>query len=232
MSPLLTQLGAGQELVYGGNRVSVVSAELANAFKDGDHLVIVQGTGDLLHIPADQHSLVSAAVTDAFTAFTALAECSDDQITHFFECLAEKIEDDAGFSAVTTANVVDVDSASARGRSTTRLQLTAAMRSDVPPGLRSWAASPTRRQELIGSNDHDAWSVSSWRAPLGVVGFVFEGRPNVFADATGVLRQGNTEVLRIGSVPLAPAREIIGSCVEPALREAGLPMGSVRLVES
>ena len=34
---------------------------------------------------------------------------------------------------------------------------------------------------------------------LGVVGFVFEGRPNVFADATGVLRTGNTVVFRIGS---------------------------------
>src|SRR3954447_17455579 len=232
MSRLLTQLGAGQQLVYGGNRVSVVSAELANAFKDGDHLVIVQGTGDLLHIPADQHSLVSAAVTDAFTAFTALAECSDDQITHFFECLAEKIEDDAVFSAVTNANAVDVDSASARGRSTTRLQLTAAMRSDMAAGLRSWAASPTRRQQLIATTDHDAWSVSSWRAPLGVVGFVFEGRPNVFADATGVLRTGNTAVFRIGSDALSTARQMMHSCVEPALREAGLPAGSVRLLES
>src|SRR3954469_22723811 len=232
MSRLLTQLGAGQELVYGGNRVAVVSAELADEFKDGDHLVIVQETGDLLHIPGDQHALASTAVTDAAAAFTALAECSDDQITHFFECLAEKIEDDAVFSAVRTANVVDVDSASARGRSTTRLQLTAAMRSDMAAGLRSWAASPTRRQEVIAITDHDAWSVSSWRAPLGVVGFVFEGRPNVFADATGVLRTGNTAVFRIGSDALATAREIMRSCVEPALREAGLPASSVQLVDS
>jgi len=232
MSRLLTQLTAGQELLYGGNRVTVVSAELAEAFEDGDRLVIVQQTGDLLHIPGAEHALVSAAVTDAAAAFTSLAACSDDQITDFFECFARKIDDHSVFSAVTAANAIDVDSASSKGRSTTRLQLTPAMRTDMAAGLRSWAASPTRRQQLLASNDHDAWSVSSWRAPLGVVGFVFEGRPNVFADATGVLRTGNTAVFRIGSDALATAREIMRSCVEPALREAGLPMGSVRLVES
>src|SRR3954468_22265289 len=129
MSRLLTQLGVGQELVYGGNRVTVVSAELAEAFKEGDRLVIGQETGDLLHVPGNEHSLVSAAVTDAADAFTALAACSDDQITRFFECFAGKIDDDSVFAAVTDANANDVESALARGRSTTRLQLTAAMRS-------------------------------------------------------------------------------------------------------
>ena len=54
--------------------------------------------------------------------------------------------------------------------------------------------------------DHDRWSVEARRAPLGVVGFVFEGRPNVFADATGVLRTGNTVVMRIGSDALRHGR--------------------------
>ena len=54
--------------------------------------------------------------------------------------------------------------------------------------------------------DHDGWSVEARRAPLGVVGFVFEGRPNVFADATGVLRTGNTVVMRIGSDALRHGR--------------------------
>ena len=50
-------------------------------------------------------------------------------------------------------------------------------------------------------------------APLGVVGFVFEGRPNVFADATGVLRGGNTVVFRIGSDALGTARAIVRHAV-------------------
>jgi glutamate-5-semialdehyde dehydrogenase len=70
------------------------------------------------------------------------------------------------------------------------------------------------------------------RAPLGVVGFVFEGRPNVFADATGVLRSGNTVVFRIGSDALGTARAIVSEALAPALVEAGLPPGAVQLLDS
>jgi glutamate-5-semialdehyde dehydrogenase len=112
------------------------------------------------------------------------------------------------------------------------LQLSEAMRSDMAAGLRSWASSPIRREQQLSAIDHDGWSVSSWRAPLGVVGFVFEGRPNVFGDATGVLRTGNTAVLRIGSDALRTARAIMQCCVGPALTASELPAGAVQLVES
>ncbi|MEI9964451.1 MAG: aldehyde dehydrogenase family protein [Caulobacteraceae bacterium] len=69
-------------------------------------------------------------------------------------------------------------------------------------------------------------------APLGVVGFVFEGRPNVFADAAGVLRTGNTVVFRIGGDALGTARAIVAHALDPALAEAGLPEGAAALVES
>jgi glutamate-5-semialdehyde dehydrogenase len=106
------------------------------------------------------------------------------------------------------------------------------MRADMSAGLRSWGASTIRRQQHLSTIDHEGWSVSSWRAPLGVVGFVFEGRPNVFADATGVLRTGNTAVFRIGSDALGTAQAIMQHCLAPALAAAGLPAGSVQLVES
>jgi len=67
---------------------------------------------------------------------------------------------------------------------------------------------------------------------LGIVGFVFEGRPNVIADATGVLRGGNTVVFRIGSDALGTARAIMSGALEPSLVEAGLPKGAVSLIES
>jgi glutamate-5-semialdehyde dehydrogenase len=69
-------------------------------------------------------------------------------------------------------------------------------------------------------------------APLGVVGFVFEGRPNVFADAAGVLRSGNTAVFRIGSDALGTAQAIMHHAVKPALAAAGLPQGALGLIES
>ncbi len=228
----LTELTEGQVLVYGGDQVTVVSADLARSFAPGDRLVIVQDTGDLLHIPRAEHVLVTAAVTNAVDAFTMLAACSDDQVTDFFARFAGAVADDAAFAAVLDANRADVEAALAKGRSTTRLQLSPTMRSDMAAGLRSWGASSTRRHQLLSTIDHQQWSVSSWRAPLGVVGFVFEGRPNVFADATGVLRTGNTAVFRIGSDALGTAQAIMRCCVTPALAAAGLPAGAVQLVES
>ena len=228
----LTHLTEGQTLVYGGDRVTAVPADLARAFTAGDRLVIVEASGDLLHIPKAEHERASKAVGEAVAAFAALAECSDDQITEFFERFAASIDDDAIFDVVLGANDADVDAALAKGRSTTRLKLSPAMRADMAAGLRSWGASSTRRQQQVSSTDHRDWSVSSWRAPLGVVGFVFEGRPNVFADATGVLRTGNTAVFRIGSDALGTARAIMTGCVAPALAMTGLPSGAVQLIDS
>jgi glutamate-5-semialdehyde dehydrogenase len=228
----LTQLTQGQLLPYGGDQVAVVSAELAHSFAAGDRLVIVQQTGDLLHIPRSEHTLASAAVDHAVDGFATLADCTDDQITAFFEGFARAIDDDGVFADVLEANRIDVDAAGAKGRSTTRLLLSPAMRRDMSAGLRSWAASTTRRQQMLSTIEHKEWSVSSWRAPLGVVGFVFEGRPNVFADATGVLRTGNTAVFRIGSDALRTAQAIMRCCVLPALEATGLPSGAVQLIES
>lgn len=194
--------------------------------------MIVQETGDLLHIPQGEHDLVSTSVANALEGFAALADCSDEQITDFFERFADAIDDGQVFAEVLEANRTDIDMALSKGRSTTRLQLTPAMRSDMAAGLRTWAASSIRRQQLVSTNDHKDWSVSAWRAPLGVVGFVFEGRPNVFADATGVLRTGNTAVFRIGSDALGTAQAIMRCCVAPAVAASGLPPGSVQLIES
>ena len=232
MSSRLTHLEEGQLLVYGGDRVTEVSAELARSFAPGDRLVIVQDTGDLLRIPRGDHELVSDAVGRATEAFAALADRSDEQISNFFGLFADRVDDDTSFAEVVEANHMDVDAALSRGRSTTRLVLSGEMRRGMADGLRSWGASPIRRRQLVSTTQHEQWSVSAWRAPLGVVGFVFEGRPNVFADATGVLRTGNTAVFRIGSDALGTAQAIMRNCVVPALAESGLPSGAVQLIES
>ena len=106
------------------------------------------------------------------------------------------------------------------------------MRDDMISGLRGWRDSPLRRDDVIGRIEHQGWTVEARRAPLGVVGFVFEGRPNVFADATGVLRSGNTVVMRIGSDALGTAEAILDHALAPALAAAGLPAGTVSLVRS
>jgi glutamate-5-semialdehyde dehydrogenase len=229
---ILRFLTPGQLVPFGGDRVATVSPELAAAFVEGDRLVVVQETGDLLHIPLAQHERVHAAVGSALDAFHVLAAATDDQITRFFAGFADRLADDSVFAAIADANSADVASADARGRSTTRLVLSPKMRADMVAGLRVWQHTDGRRDVQLARVDHEQWWVETRRAPLGVVGFVFEGRPNVFADATGVLRTGNTVVFRIGSDALGTARAIMAHAVAPALAEAGLPDGAVQLVDA
>ncbi|CAN5796576.1 glutamate-5-semialdehyde dehydrogenase [soil metagenome] len=227
----LTGLQAGQLIVYGGDRTTTVPAELADAFQGGDRLIVVERTGELLHVPAVAHESATVAIDDALDAFRALARCTDDQITSFFVSFADRLADDDQAAPILAANSGDVERAGAGGRSTTRLTLTDSMRADMIDGLRAWAQTPSGRGATERVLDHGSWSVEVRRAPLGVVGFVFEGRPNVFADAAGVVRTGNTAVLRIGSDALGTARAIVTHALAPALGDAGLQAGTVTLLD-
>jgi len=228
----LEALTPGQAIVFGGDRIARVSDELAAAFRPGDQVVVDPTSGTILHVPADVRALAADAVGRASTAFSELAACSDAQITHFFEEFAGRLADDAAFSAIAAANADDVRRARERGRSTTRLELSARMRGDMVAGLRGWARDTSSRDLVERRLEHDGWSVEARRAPLGVVAFVFEGRPNVFADAAGVVRTGNTVVFRIGSDALGTAAAIVEHALDPALTAAGLPDGTVALVAS
>ena len=217
---------------YGGDRWTEVGPELAAAYEPGDQLIVEQEQGALLHVPAAVRSIVTAAVDRAVSAFAGLATVPDSAITDFFEHFAQRIEDETTFAPISAANADDVARAAAAGRSTTRLELTATMRADMVAGLRTWRDLPGGRDTSGSVVEHDGWRVEERRAPLGVIAFVFEGRPNVFADATGVLRTGNTVVFRIGSDALGTARAIVTHALDPALHAAGLPPGAVSLVES
>lgn len=231
MSEPLQTLIAGTPIVFGGNRITRVAPELADSFVAGDRLVVCQDDGALLHIPAADAALVAAAVDDAVAAFVKLNACTDDSISAFFEAFAQRLADPVAFAAIAAANAADVESARVRGRSSTRLVLTEQMRQDMILGLRGWAVASSGRGEVIERLEHDGFVVEQRRAGLGVVGFVFEGRPNVFADACGVLRSGNSVVFRIGSDALGTARAMLREALAPALAAAGLPEGAVRLVD-
>jgi len=232
MATLLTSLEAGMPIVYGGNRVVTVDEELARAFREGDRLVVVQDTGALLHIPEADWKTARAAVEAAATAFSKMGAVDSAQLESFFDTFADSLRDDSIFAAIAAANAVDVDRAKQRGRSTTRLVLDDSMREGMIDGLRMWAQSDVGRGRVVETVDHDGWTLDQVRAGLGVVGFVFEGRPNVFADATGVLAGGNTVVFRIGSDALGTARAIMDHALVPALEASGVPHGAVSLVDS
>jgi len=227
----LEALAPGQAIVFGGDRVSYVGAELAAAFRPGDRLLVDQETGELLRIPAAEQAVAGEAVGRAVTAFARMGEVSDAQVSAFFEAFAARLASDGVWRRIATANAADVAAAKARGRSTTRLAVSDAMRADMVAGLIAWRDAPATRGRVVERIEHAGWSVEQLTAPLGVVGFVFEGRPNVFADACGVIRGGNTVVFRIGSDALGTARAIVAEALDPALAKGGLPAGAASLVD-
>ena len=229
---LLTELTAGMPILYGGNRITRVTPSLAAAFQPGDRLIVVDSSGDLLHIPAAEHAIAAKAVGQATCAFTELRAISDDIITNFYDAFALKLACDEDWALILQANEIDIAQAKTRGRSTTRLQANDKMRQDMIAGLHEWRDTAACRNTIIETVTHQGWQIEQVGAPLGVIGFVFEGRPNVFADATGVLRSGNTVVFRIGSDALGTARAILQYALNPALRSTGMPEGAVVLVES
>lgn len=217
---------------WGGVNVSHVSDELAAAFQPGDTLIVMQDSGELIHIPSAVAAIAHDAVTGAVDAFAAMGSVSDAQITQFFNDFAAALTDDARFRPIQEANDADVASARDRGRSATRLILDATTRRGMVDGLRGWADAASGRGRVVETVAHDRWRIELVSDGLGVIGFVFEGRPNVFADATGVLRGGNTVVFRIGSDALGTAEAIVTHALTPALESAGLPPGAASLVAS
>jgi len=227
-----TKLEAGMPVFLGGDSWVRVSESLAQNFQAGDSLAVSAVTGELLHIPFAEKAIAEGAVSKALEAFSKMGGVSDEQITRFFELFAVALEDEGNWDKILETNCADVERAKARGRSTTRLEATDMLRNNIIDGLRGWMNAPSRRGEILETVEHEEFNVELIGAALGVVAFVFEGRPNVLADACGVIRGGNTVVFRIGSDALETAKAIMDMALDPALKESGLPEGSATLVGS
>ncbi|HWO08096.1 MAG TPA: aldehyde dehydrogenase family protein, partial [Polyangiaceae bacterium] len=155
-----------------------------------------------------------------------------EQVNQFYAAFAQRLASDPVWEVILEANRIDVEDARRRDRSTTRLVASDRLRQGMIEGLRGWASVSSARGRVLETIEHDGWAVDLIAAELGVVAFVFEGRPNVLADATGVLKGGNTVVFRIGRDALRTASAIMDRALLPSLAEAGLPSGAVRLVQS
>ena len=224
-------LRAGDLVAIGRHR-TVISQEFAESLEPGDQVLALSHNGQIRRLPKAVVELVDEAVSSASRAFALLSDVSDESINEFFGLAAEALQDDARFSKVLQANQRDEESARARGRSVTRLVLSENMRRDMIAALLMWRDAPMSRDSVASRTEHVGWSVEERVAPLGVLGFVFEGRPNVFADATGVLKGGNAVVFRIGSDALGTANAMMNVIIRPSLVEAGLPVDAVVLLNS
>ena len=102
---MLTSLTTGTPIIYDGNKVVHVTEALAVAFVEGDRLVVVQSTGDLLHIPRSAFEQASKAVDAAYDAFHAMGNVTDAQVSMFYEAFADRLEDPTAFAGISEANM-------------------------------------------------------------------------------------------------------------------------------
>ena len=112
-----------------------------------------------------------------------------------------------------------------------RLALTESGITNMAAGLREIAALPDPIGEISDMNARPSGiKVGRMRVPLGVIGIIYESRPNVTADAAGLcLKAGNATILRGGSEALA-SNQAIADCIHSGLATAGLPTDAVQVV--
>ncbi|MBX3666759.1 MAG: glutamate-5-semialdehyde dehydrogenase [Burkholderiales bacterium] len=133
-------------------------------------------------------------------------------------------------------NARDVEAAKAKkldAAAVDRLTLTPARIEAMADGLRQIAALPDPVGE-IGNLKYrpTGIQVGQMRVPLGVIGIIYESRPNVTADAAGLcLKSGNAAILRGGSEALH-SNQAIAACVHEGLKAAGLPETAVQVIET
>ncbi|HZY27822.1 MAG TPA: glutamate-5-semialdehyde dehydrogenase [Jiangellaceae bacterium] len=141
---------------------------------------------------------------------------------------------DANAKRLLEANARDVDRAEQAGTPEAivdRLRLTEKRIAGMAAGLRQVAGLPDPVGEVVrGYTLPNGLEVSQRRVPLGVVGIIYEARPNVTADAAGLcLKSGNAVLLR-GSSSAAESNATIVAALRDALQHAGLPADAVQLV--
>lgn len=138
--------------------------------------------------------------------------------------------------AILQANQQDLEEARHKGVKRSyldRLMLNESRISAMADGLRQAAALP----DPIGEGDYctirpNGLEIRRVRVPLGVVGIIYEARPNVTADAIGLcLKSGNSVLLRGGSEALLSNKAIAGIMAEAAYR-AGIPEGAIQLIDT
>jgi glutamate-5-semialdehyde dehydrogenase len=114
-----------------------------------------------------------------------------------------------------------------------RLALDAERVTAMAEGLRQIAALPDPVGEISGLNYRPSGiQVGKMRVPLGVIGIIYESRPNVTADAAALcLKSGNAAILRGGSEAKF-SNQAIAECIHTGLDQAGLPAQAVQVIET
>ncbi|MES5100523.1 glutamate-5-semialdehyde dehydrogenase [Agrobacterium sp. BA1120] len=180
----------------------------------------------------DVETLMMSIGAQAKAASRPLSIASADQKNRALLAMASAIE--ASKDRILDANVRDLAAAESSGVAASfidRLKLDDARIASIADGIRSIAALADPVGEVIAAWDRpNGLKIERVRTPLGVIGVIYESRPNVTADAGALcLKAGNAVILRGGSDSQYSSRAI-HACLVEGLKIAGLPEHAIQLV--
>ncbi|MBI2152992.1 MAG: glutamate-5-semialdehyde dehydrogenase [Candidatus Rokubacteria bacterium] len=182
----------------------------------------------------DIREMVEAKARAAKEAARALALCSTKLKNDALFQMARGLEEKG--ATILEANRGDLDRARSQGHPRAfldRLTLTEARLEEMAAGLRQVAALPDPVGKTV-----EVWrrpngiEIARVRVPLGVIGFIYESRPNVTADAAGLcLKAGNAVILRGGSDALE-SNAMLATVLAKSVEKAGVPPEAIQFIDT
>jgi glutamate-5-semialdehyde dehydrogenase len=163
-----------------------------------------------------------------------LARLTTEQKNTALHSLADALIADQ--STILAANAEDIEAGKANGLSAAlidRLMLNEARLAGMAEGLRSVANLPDPVGEVFDAGTlPNGLQVRKQRVPLGVLGVIYEARPNVTVDVAGLaLKSGNAVILRGGSETLCSNRALVAS-LQRVLAQSGVPAEAIQFIDS
>ena len=180
------------------------------------------------------YELVKAKAQAAKQAAAKLAVTSTAVKNAALLAMAAALE--AQQSEILAANERDMTVAAAKGMKSSmldRLKLTAERISGMADGLRQVAGLADPVGNVIdGKTLPNGLHITKIRVPLGVIGIIYEARPNVTADAAGLcLKSGNAVILKGGSEAME-SNKTVAAILAQAAEGAGIPAGSIQFIDT
>lgn len=180
------------------------------------------------------YELVKAKAQAAKQAAAKLAVTSTAVKNAALLAMAAALE--AQQSEILAANERDMTAAAAKGMKSSmldRLKLTAERISGMAEGLRQVAGLADPVGNVIdGKTLPNGLHITKIRVPLGVIGIIYEARPNVTADAAGLcLKSGNAVILKGGSEAME-SNKTVAAILAQAAEGAGIPAGSIQFIDT
>ncbi|MAS90876.1 MAG: glutamate-5-semialdehyde dehydrogenase [Verrucomicrobiales bacterium] len=170
--------------------------------------------------------------SDALTASRALANLTTDQKNKILLAMADGILSDA--DKIISANAIDLDDAVNNNLTNSmidRLRLDQKRIEAIADGIRQVATLPDPVGEILDEWDRpNGIKIKQIRVPIGIIGIIYESRPNVTSDAAVLcLKTGNATILRGGKESIN-SNIAISDSLQNAGEKAGLPENSIQLI--